>query len=99
MTSVRENILSQAADITAGDREKDYGDPHDNLTNMARLVQAYLFGKHGIEVDLDSEDMAWIMLLLKIARASTGYKHDNYVDAAAYAAIAGECRNTINDRA
>jgi hypothetical protein len=43
--------------------------------------------------------MAWIMLLLKVARSSTGYKHDNYVDAAAYAAIAGECRNTINDRA
>lgn len=98
MTSVRENILTEATTLTAGDRNKAYGEPHDNLTNMARLVQAYLFGKHGIEVDLDSEDMAWIMLLLKIARASTGYKHDNYVDAAAYAAIAGECRKTIDEQ-
>ncbi len=99
MTSVRENILSQAADITAGDREKDYGDPHDNLTNMALLVQAYLIGKHNVDIYLNSEDMAWIMVLLKVARASTGYKHDNYVDAAAYAAIAGECRHIVNDEA
>jgi hypothetical protein len=34
-----------------------------------------------------------MMVLLKMARSDAeGYHEDNYVDAAAYAAIAGECR-------
>jgi hypothetical protein len=35
-----------------------------------------------------------MMVLLKMARSNNGwpYHEDNYVDAAAYAAIAGECR-------
>ena len=37
------------------------------------------------------EDVAWMMTMLKAARALGGYHEDNYVDAAAYAAIAGEC--------
>jgi hypothetical protein len=66
---------------------------------MAKLVQAYLFGKHNVELNLDSEDMAWIMLMAKVSRTNASFKHDNYVDAAAYAAIAGECRNIINGAA
>jgi len=99
MTSVRETILTEATGLTAGDRNKSYGPPHDNLTYMAKLVQAYLFGKHHAELHLDSEDMAWIMLMAKVSRTSASFTHDNYVDAAAYAAIAGECRNIINDKA
>ena len=99
MTSVRENILTEATTLTAGDRNKAYGDLHDNLTYMARLVSAYMFGAHKVDLDLNSEDMAWIMLMAKVSRTNASFKHDNYVDAAAYAAIAGECRNIINDKA
>jgi hypothetical protein len=98
MASVRENILIEAANLTAGDRNKAYGAPHDNLTYMARLVQAYLFGKHNVDLELDSEDMAWIMLMAKVSRTGASHKHDNYVDASAYAAIAGECRQIITDK-
>jgi hypothetical protein len=99
MTSVRENILTEATTLTVGDRNASYGAPHGNLTYMAKLVQAYLFGKHNVELNLDSEDMAWIMLMAKVSRTNASFKHDNYVDAAAYAAIAGECRNIINGAA
>jgi hypothetical protein len=98
MASVRENILSEAATLTSGDRNKAYGDPHENLTNMALLVQAYLTGKYNLDIYLSSEDMAWIMVMAKVSRTGTSFKHDNYVDAAAYAAIAGECRKTIDEQ-
>lgn len=98
MASVRENILIEAANLTAGDRNKAYGPPHENLTYMARLVQAYLFGKHNVDLTLDSEDMAWIMLMAKVSRTGASLKHDNYVDASAYAAIAGECRHIIDEQ-
>lgn len=95
MPSVRETILTEAANLTSGDRNKAYGPPHENLTYMARLVRAYLFGKHNVDLDLDSEDMAWVMLMAKVSRTQTSHKQDNYVDASAYAAIAGECRHII----
>jgi hypothetical protein len=45
------------------------------------------------EVVITAEDVAWMMVLLKMARSGAdGYHEDNYIDAAAYAAIAGECR-------
>jgi hypothetical protein len=99
MASVRESILAEASTLTAGDRNKAYGEPHDNLTFMARLVSAYLFGAHKVDLDLDSEDMAWIMLMAKVSRTDASFKLDNYIDASAYAAIAGECRNIINGAA
>lgn len=98
MASVRESILAEASTLTAGARNKAYGEPHDNLTFMARLVSAYLFGAHKVDLDLDSEDMAWIMLMAKVSRTDASFKLDNYVDASAYAAIAGECRKTIDEQ-
>lgn len=98
MASVRESILAEASTLTAGDRNKAYGEPHDNLTFMARLVSAYLFGAHKVDLDLDSEDMAWIMLMAKVSRTDASFKLDNYIDASAYAAIAGECRKTIYEQ-
>lgn len=39
-----------------------------------------------------TEEQGWdFMILLKLARASNGYKADNFVDGAAYFGLAGEC--------
>lgn len=39
-----------------------------------------------------TEEQGWdFMVLLKLARASNGYKADNFVDGAAYFSLAGEC--------
>ena len=85
----RADILAEAAKLTTGDRNDAYGHPHDNLTHMADMVTAFLRGKYGEMAALDSEDMAWIMVFAKVSRTVATYKDDNYIDAAAYAAIAG----------
>lgn len=90
----RVKILDRAGVLTAGDRNKSYGPPEQNLTNIAGLWTAYIDQKYGGGFAFNAEDVAWMQVLLKAARSmQDGYHEDNYVDAAAYAGIAGECRN------
>jgi hypothetical protein len=97
---MRKELLETAIKLTCGDRQEQYGDPLDNLLNTATLFQAYLEAKMGSrslgygpnQYALSAEDVAWLNVLQKIARTMTGVpKPDTYIDAAAYAAIAGEC--------
>jgi hypothetical protein len=104
----RKAILKQAIKHTCNDREADYGPPWDNLTNISELWTAYLSGKYdgkiiaptggeilGGQVSLCAEDVAWMMVLLKMARTFKGqHRVDTYEDAAAYSALAGECAQT-----
>jgi len=103
--STRETMLNTATALTCGDRNKSYGPPHDNLSDCAALWEAYLntnlrcFRREGDDwkVTLTSEDVAWMMVLTKMTRSfQSGFHFDNYVDAAAYSAIAGECREIVN---
>jgi len=88
----RLSILAQAAAVTGGERADSYGPVKGNLGRIAVLWSSYVSAKLGEEVVLSAEDVAWMMTMLKAARAmGTNYHEDNYVDAAAYAAIAGEC--------
>lgn len=90
-TPARLHILARAAEVTGGERHDSYGPVEPNLQRIANLWMAYL----GPGALLSAEDVAWMMVLLKMARSGAhGYHEDNYVDAAAYAAIAGECRKT-----
>lgn len=91
----REQLLATATSLTSGDRNAAYGSPFTNLTHMADMVTAFLRGKYGEMAALDAEDMAWIMIFAKASRTVASHRDDNYVDAAAYAAIAGECRQII----
>jgi len=87
----RVQTLETAINLTAGDRNKAYGPPHRNLSDCALLWDAYLAIRN--EVQIDAEAVAWMNVLQKIARSvQPGYHPDNYTDAAAYSAIAGECR-------
>lgn len=104
--STREQMLNTAKALTCGDRNKSYGPPHDNLSDCAALWEAYLNtnmrcfrqGDDGWKVKLTSEDVAWMMVLTKMTRSfQSGFHFDNYVDAAAYSAIAGECREIVNE--
>jgi hypothetical protein len=99
--TLRGQLLSEAAKLTEGDRNEAYGRPYDNLSDTADLWTAYLCAKfRGSTVDpmqfvLTTEDVAHMNTLQKIARTlRPGYRRDNYIDSAAYQAIAGECRWT-----
>lgn len=86
----RSDILTTAKNLTEGDRNDSYGDPYTNLSHAADLWNAYL-GTRGIK----ARDVANMMVLVKLGRAKCGAlgHFDNYIDAAAYAAIAGECES------
>lgn len=93
----RADILHEAIRLTCGSRNESYGPPSINLGDCAELWSAYINAKYaGTTLDrmqfcLTAEDVAWLNVLQKIARTFQSLKADNYTDAAAYAAIAGEC--------
>lgn len=81
----KSEVLSQAADLLAGDRETDYGDAVTNHERIAALWSAFL------GVDVTASQVAVCMALLKISRLAHQADHqDSFVDGAAYLAIAGE---------
>lgn len=80
----REDILLDAASTVTDGRNTVYGEPEDALALIASYWSVYT------GLDLNAEDVAMMMALLKIARAEGAYKRDNYIDAAGYVAIAGE---------
>lgn len=97
----RQIILENAISHTCKARNETYGSPVRNLGDTADLWTAYLRTKYFSKVPgfaqlrgefiLTAEDVAWLNVLQKMSRSVAGYHQDNYEDAAAYAAIAGEC--------
>ena len=83
--TTREQILTEANKIVNGARNEAYGSPENNFRKIAALWSSYT--GH----DYSAHDVTIMMMLLKIARTSTGTgSMDNYVDIAGYAACAGE---------
>ena len=82
----RKEALGTAIKTVCEERQDSYGKPEDNFAIIAGLWSGYLGG-----VLLKAEDVAVMMILLKIARTRTGkFKPDNYIDIAGYAACAAE---------
>lgn len=95
----RKNILETAIALTCGDRNDAYGDPTINMSAFARMLNGYLQSRRIIERPaITAEDAAIIMALAKISRlhsTALHYHPDNYIDAAAYLAMAGEAAEYI----
>tara|TARA_B100001939_G_scaffold57883_1_gene47030 strand:- start:391 stop:657 length:267 start_codon:yes stop_codon:yes gene_type:complete len=82
-----EKALETAKQLISGPRAKTYGDKVINHGNIAKLWSAY------IDKELTAHDAAVMLALLKVARTKFGNPTtDTYIDAAAYMAIAGECK-------
>lgn len=76
------NVLREAETIIYGDREQTYGEPGKNLARIATLWSGYL--NHPVS----TEDVANLMILLKIARLQNSPAHrDSLVDICGYAAL------------
>ena len=90
----RREILAEAEKCVCGDREQDYGSPENNFKTIADLWAPYIKRKcvsPDADVDINAEDVAALMILLKIARIASGIpKADNWIDTAGYAACGGE---------
>ncbi|WP_051353749.1 DUF6378 domain-containing protein [Atopobium fossor] len=82
--SEREKLLQDAKNVVCGERQNQYGDIEDSFNTIANLWRAYL------STDIASDDVANMMILLKIARNKGGVHRDNWVDIAGYAACGSE---------
>jgi hypothetical protein len=84
-------IAAKAAELVAGDRDRQHGQKKDNFDRIAKLWGAYMTIRRSGMAPLDAIDVGHMMVLMKIARTQSGAVNpDDYVDAAGYAACAGE---------
>lgn len=78
-------ILKKASGLIDGERNAQHGDRKECHTLIAKMWSAYK------GIDFTPNEVACMMVLLKMARTKSGsYNGDCYVDAAGYAALAGE---------
>ena len=81
----KNDILDKAKNIINGERQGTYGNAEDHFASIAAFWSTYL------NTPIDSTDVANMMILMKVARNSSGvYKDDNYIDICGYAALGGE---------
>lgn len=84
----RDDILEKARSIINGERAGTYGKAEDSFATIAEMWGAYLNNP------VTSADVANMMILLKVARNSSGvYKDDNWIDICGYAALGAEIQN------
>ena len=89
--SCRETVLEEAKRCICQDRQNQYGAPEDSFLTIAAFWETYLSAKYERTIELTCDDVALMMVLLKIARTMSHTLHvDNYVDMAGYAALAAE---------
>lgn len=84
--ATRIELLTEAASLTSGDRQKDYGNPVDNMRHIAQIFNAIT--GHNIK----TSEVPVFHMATKLARMQTSpNKRDHYIDVMAYAGIAYEC--------
>jgi hypothetical protein len=85
---MRGDVLLKAHKVINGERRDQYGAPEDSFPVIAEMWRQYLMARNGRkDLKLIDEDVAVMMLLLKIARAANGYQDDTWLDAAGYLGI------------
>lgn len=80
----KESILDEAKRLTSNERQKNYGHPKDNFRRIADLWNAYLINRKYPQDIISVEDVAWMMVLLKIGRDLNKPTRDNLVDTLGY---------------
>ena len=92
-TSPRERLLKEAISITTNDRNAAYGNPEDNFANIAAYWSSYLTQSTKVDIVISPQDVAHMMILMKVARLATNPTHyDSLLDIAGYAACGEDCR-------
>ena len=71
-------VAVDAIRLVDEDRNDSYGPPEENLSRIAEMWSGYLGHR------VSKEDVALMMVLVKISRSKAGYSRDNAVDGVAY---------------
>jgi hypothetical protein len=89
----REEALCTAADLIAGNRDKQYGGPEENFNRIAR-IWTVLFGR-----PFSESDVAAAMIAVKMARlVNGGFQADTWIDIAGYAGCGYEVGQITENR-
>ena len=88
----RESLLETANRLINRERAKDYGDVRTSFNQISDLWSVYL-NRHiktaypdlEVPIQLSNEDVANLMILMKVSRAQNGFHLDSYIDIAGYA--------------
>jgi len=91
---VRISALREAARLTDGQRDRQYGSPEDNFSRIAK-IWTILFHK-----EFTTEDVAIAFAAVKLARfaSNSGFQPDTWIDLAGYAACGYEVGETLHRR-
>ena len=102
-TGVQSTVCQEADNIINGQRRKDYGGVTESFQQIADFWSAYISRNvvnafpdlpiGNMPVVLLAEDIANMMILMKISRAQNGFHRDSYVDIAGYAGCAEKIQN------
>ena len=88
----RDELIDKAKELINGERKKDYGDARRCFALTASLWGIYL------NREVYADDVAVMMMLLKIARMTTGKGTDDcWIDIIGYAALGGELKERRNE--
>ena len=88
----KRNVLKEADAIVNGQRQTDYGDKRQNFAQIAMIWQGILATKLQKEAAITPEDVALLMIGVKMARLAKSPDHyDSIMDIAGYAA----CMDTL----
>ena len=91
------SIAREALKTINGARQDKYGDPEDNFQVIADLWHAYLKALKPDMPPLTKDDVANLMVLLKISRIVGGeYHRDSDVDLVGYALLGADIRSGRN---
>ena len=85
MSKPRDLPLEEAKRLINADRNKEYGEPYDNFTDIASMINVILRSvlKEGERVKV--EHVAMIMIIVKLSRMTTSpRKLDSWLDIAGY---------------
>jgi hypothetical protein len=96
MSMTKGEILQKAKDLITGDRNETHGDAFQNHAEIAEFWNIFLDKKLQPMASITAEDVALMMVLMKISRNTQGKKNnlDNFIDMCGYSAIAGEINDT-----
>lgn len=82
------DCLDEAKQTICGERQDQYGNPEDSFAVIAIFWSIYLAAK--LKEDISRDDVAMLMILMKVAREMNTPKRDNMVDICRYASISAD---------
>jgi hypothetical protein len=88
------DVLEDAARVIHGPRRQAYGPVEESFDGIATVLNVVLRKK--LVVELDGQDVALMMMSMKLCREANEHSWDNLVDLAGYAALKGQLAERVS---